>query len=229
MTRSRRFFAALAMAALPTNFAVAAAWPIPQSTTAIEGEPFRSFRLLDAELTLLSNQQTALKAGLGEMGSPDSGRASGSVTAILTHMNSTTSGIERIAGRLERLYQTRHESFGVRIFRILRSRAQAVQHDVSSVRRARTQSDAGLAERKLDEHLVSLIIQFQAASGGYAATHCPPRARICCQPKRSKDLLPGEQVACKWVCVSSAQTCRGILGPRIPQASVESRRQIRSK
>ena len=29
-----------------------------------------------------------------------------------------------------------------------------------------------------------------------AATHCLPDTRICCQPKRSQDLLPGAQIAC---------------------------------
>jgi len=52
------------------------------------------------------------------------------------------------------------------MFTILRSRAQVVQRDVSSVRRARTLSDASLAGKRLDEHLVSLVIQFQAAAGG---------------------------------------------------------------
>src|SRR5438132_1316009 len=99
-----------------------------------------------------------------------------------------------------------------------RSRAQAVQRDVSSVRRARMPSDASAAGQRLEEHLVSLVMQFQATAGGYAATHCLPGTRICCQPKRSQDLLPGEQIACKWVCVSSARACGGFLGPRIPQS-----------
>ena len=156
-------------------------------------------------------------------------RSSSESMVILRRMSSTTTAINRIAGRLVRLYQNRRESFGVRMFTILRSRAQVVQRDVSSVRRARTLSDASLAGKRLDEHLVSLVIQFQAAAGGYGATHCLPGTRICCQPKRSQDMLPGEQIACKWVCVSSARACGGFLGPRIPQSSAESRQRGRSK
>jgi len=219
MTLSRYLFTSLVLAALPT-IVVAAPGRVPQSGRAASGEPFRSFRLLDQKLTLLSNQQSALKAalGAGRVNSSSNNSSSESATVILRRMSSTTIAIDRIAGRLEHLYQSRHESFGVRMFKILRSRAQAVQRDVSSVRRARMPSDASAAGQRLEEHLVSLVMQFQATAGGYAATHCLPGTRICCQPKRSQDLLPGEQIACKWVCVSSARACGGFLGPRIPQS-----------
>ena len=214
---------------MPT-IVVAAPGRIPQRGAA-GGEPFRSFRLLDQKLTLLSNQQSALKAalGAGRVNSSSSNSSSASAPVILRRMISTTTAIDRIAGGLEHLYQSRRESFGVRMFKILRSRAQAVQRDVSSVCRARMPSDASAAGQRLDEHLVSLVMQFQATAGGYAATHCLPGTRICCQPKRSQDLLPGAQIACKWVCVSSARACGGFLGPRIPQSSAESRQRGRSK
>ena len=219
MTQSRYLFTSLVLAALPT-IVVAAPGRVPQSGRAASGEPFRSFRLLDQKLTLLSNQQSALKAalGAGRVNSSSNNSSSASAPVILRRMISTTTAIDRIAGGLEHLYQSRHESFGVRMFKILRSRAQAVQRDVSSVRRARMPSDASAAGQRLEEHLVSLVMQFQATAGGYAATHCLPGTRICCQPKRSQDLLPGEQIACKWVCVSSARACGGFLGPRIPQS-----------
>jgi hypothetical protein len=229
MTQSRCLFTSLVLAAL-TTIVVAAPGRIPQGR-ATGGEPFRSFRLLDQKLTLLANQQSALKAalGAGRVNSSSSNSSSASATVILRRMSSTTTAIDRIAGRLERLYQSRRESFGVRMFKILRSRAQAVERDVSSVRRARMPSDATVAGERLDEHLVSLVTQFQAAAGGYGATHCLPGTRICCQPKRSQDLLPGAQIACKWACVSSARSCRGFLGPRIPQSSAEYRQRGRSK
>jgi hypothetical protein len=217
MTRWRSFFASIAVAALPASLAAAPA-PAPQRMTAAEQEPFHSFRLIDAKLTLLSKQLGALKtavSGSDDVSSGGRNFASGSVTAILTQMSSTTIGIEGITGRLQRLYQNRHEPFGVRMFGILRSRAQAVQRAIRSLRRARMQSDAARAEKSLDEHMVSFIVQFQAASGGYGATHCPSKTRICCQPKRSRDLQSGEQAACKWLCVSSTPACRGFLGPRI--------------
>jgi hypothetical protein len=220
---SWRLVASLAVTVLPANFVVAAL-PMSESRRAAQSEPFRSLRLLDDRLTLLSNQQAALKAalGTGHVNSPASGVASGSVTTILSHMNSTTSGIDHIASELESLYQNQRQPFGVRLFKILRSRAQAIQRDIRSVRRARIARDTNLTESSLEKDVVALIVQFQAISGGSVGTHCRPRTHICCQPKRSQDLLPGEQVACKWVCVQSPKSCRGVLGPRIPQSSSQS-------
>jgi hypothetical protein len=125
MTRSRCLFASLVLAALPTNV-IAAPGRIRQSRAA-GGEPFRSFRLLDQKLTLLTNQQRALKAALGadRVNSSNRDSSSESATVILRRMSSTTTAIERIAVRLERLYHSRREPFGVRMFKILRSRAQA--------------------------------------------------------------------------------------------------------
>jgi hypothetical protein len=83
------------------------------------------------------------------------------------------------------------------------------------VAKAQTRNAAESAAKRLDEEIVSLVVQFQAASGGYGAARCSPGAWTCCEPKRSKDLLQSEQVACMWECVTTAQTCTGFLGPRI--------------
>jgi hypothetical protein len=216
MTGWSRVFASFAVAALPTHLAVATGSGPEAATTSVT-EPFHSFRLIDAKLTLLSNQQAALNSALSSSEGSSSPRtvASGTVTRILAQMSSAITEIERIAARLERLYQSRHEPFGVRAFGILRRRAQLVERVVRSVGRARTQSDRAVAEKRLNQHLVSLVVQFQAVSGGYGATHCLPRTRICCQPKRSQDLQPDEDVACRWLCVSGAPACRGFLGPHV--------------
>src|SRR5207247_8009347 len=142
MTQSRCLFTSLVLAALPT-IVVAAPGRIPQGR-ATGGEPFRSFRLLDQKLTLLSNQQSALKAalGAGRVNSSSNNSSSASATAILRRMSSTTTAIDRIAGRLERLCQSRRESFGVRTFKIVRSTAQQAQHDSRAPHRARINTNA---------------------------------------------------------------------------------------
>lgn len=189
----------------------------PQPTTSGKNEPFRSFRLLDGKLTQLSSQHAALKQALINRGGSSHGTApANELSATLVHMASATTSIEGITAKLERLYQNRREPFGARMFRVMHLRAQAVQSGINSVRRATTRSKKMIAEKRLDQQLVSLIIQYQAASGGYAAAHCVAKSRTCCQPKRSRDLQPGEQAACKWTCVIHAGTCKGFLGPRIP-------------
>jgi hypothetical protein len=208
---------AWSLAVFSTNL-VATPGRTMHNMSASSREPFRSFRMLDAKLTLLIHQQATLKATLnpGQMGSRTTDAKPPSWITASKNMSYTAAGIGRIAGALEHLYRRRHQPFGVRMFRILRIRARAVRRSVYAVAKARTRSEAELAEKKLDEQMVSLIVQFQAASGGYGATRCSPRAWTCCEPKRSEDLLQGEKVGCKWRCVQRSKRCTGFLGPRIP-------------
>jgi hypothetical protein len=136
-------------------------------------------------------------------------------TTASRRMNFTAAGIGRIAGRLERLYQRHHRPFGVQIFRVLRIKAEEVQRGVNAVAKAQTPSAAEFGAKRLDERVLSLVVQFQAASGGYGAARCSPGAWTCCEPKRSKDLLQSERAACMWGCVRTLQTCTGFPGPRI--------------
>ena len=216
MMDSKRLMAWLTLATLSTAL-VAAPKSIPRSPKASNGEPFRSFRMLDAKLTLLAQQQEALIAVFNpaQVGSRSEAANSGRRTTPSSNMNSTAAAIVLLAGGLERLYQRRHQPFGVQMFRALRIRGEEVQRCVSAVAKAQTRSAAELAAKRLDEGIVSLVVQFQAASGGYGATRCSPGAWTCCEPKRSKDLLQSERVACMWGCVRTAQTCTGFLGPRI--------------
>lgn len=217
MIHPKRSMAWLMVGALSTTL-VAAQKRTPHSSKSSSEEPFLSFRMLDAKLTLLTDQQDALKAaftpvqsGSGSIAAPSQRR-----TTASRSMYFTAAGIERIAGGLEHLYEGRHQRFGVQMFRIMRIKAQEVQGGVNAVARAQTRSALDLATKRLDERIVSLVVQFQAASGGYGAARCSPGAWACCEPKRSKDLLQSEQVACMWGCVPKAESCTGFLGPRRP-------------
>jgi hypothetical protein len=218
MIDSKHLMAWLTVAALSTPL-VATPRRIPHGPKATGGEPFRSFRTLDAKLTLLAHQQEVLNAAFNpvQVGSRSKAANSQRQTTASNNINSTAAGIVLVARGLERLYQGHHQPFGVQMFRALRLRAAEVQRGVSAVAKAQTRSTAESAAKKLNEGIVSLVVQFQAASGGYGAARCSPGAWTCCQPKRSKDLLQSEQFACMWGCVRTAQTCTGFLGPRIPR------------
>jgi hypothetical protein len=216
MIPPKRLMAWLTVGALSTTL-FAAPKRTEHSSRASSEEPFRSFRMLDVKLTLLTDQQDALKAafspvqsGSGSIAAPSQRR-----TTASRNMNVTAAGIERVAGGLEHLYEGRHQRFGVQMFRIMRLKAQEVQRGVNAVAKAQTRSALDLATKRLDERIVSLVVQFQAASGGYGAARCSPGAWTCCEPKRSKDLLQSEQVACMWGCVPKAESCTGFLGPHI--------------
>jgi hypothetical protein len=211
MMHPRRLMVWLMLLAFSTNLA-ATPKLTPQNTKGSSEEPFRSFRMLDANLTLLTNQQGTLKAAFNPApGSESSGRQ----TEAVRGMNSTAAEIGSIARRLERLYEGHHQRFGVQTFRLIRIKAQEVQRDLSAVTKAKTGGARDLAMKRLDERVVSLVVQFQAVSGGYGAVRCSPSAWTCCQPKRSKG--PREPIACIWGCVPRADRCRGFVGPRIRQ------------
>ena len=166
MTHPKRLMAWLTVAALSTTL-VAAPKRTSHSSKASSEEPFRSFRMLDAKLTLLAHQQEALNAALNPLqgGSRSEAANSGRRTTASSNMNSTAAGIVLLAGGLERLYQRRHQPFGVQMFRIVRIKAQEVQRGVNAVAKAQTRSALDLATKRLDERIVSLVVQFQAASG----------------------------------------------------------------
>jgi hypothetical protein len=216
MTRPKFLMAWLTVAALSTTL-VAATKGTPRSSKTSSEEPFRSFRVLDGKLTLLAQQQEALNAALNlvQGGSRSKAADSRRGTTASSNMNSTAAGMVLVAGELESLYQRRHQPFGVQMFRALRMRAEEVQRGVNAVAKAQTRSALELASKSLDERIVSLVVQFQAASGGYGAARCSPGAWTCCEPKRSKDLLQSEPVACMWGCVRKAESCSGFLGPHI--------------
>jgi hypothetical protein len=168
-------------------------------------EPSYSFALLDRKLTLLGQQQANLTEG----------KASSRAIAGRS-MKRTTASIARTALRLQSYYERRHEQFGVRTFRLLRVRAAAVRRSVNSfevAHSARTREDELIA---LNTHMLALVTQFQAASGGYSALRCGPNEWTCCSPKRKQDLRPGQSLACRWMCVSRSGACNGFRGPRVP-------------
>jgi hypothetical protein len=181
------------------------------------GEPFVTFRILDERLTRLATQQRSIQAlfegGHSNAGHEISGKRPWAEPAHA--MNTTNLAIQRILIRGESLYRIRHRRFGVRLFRILRIRAEAVQRDIVAVQTARNKIAAESAQRKLSNSILSLTLQFQAASGGYESTNCSRKAWTCCEPKKTKDLREGEQAACRWVCVQKPLSCAGFVGPRI--------------
>ncbi len=180
-------------------------------------EPFRTFRLLDERLTRLETQQRSLEAVWREanpiLGHNVAGKRSWAKPAHA--METTNMSIQRLLIRAERLYRIRHRRFGVRLFRILRTRAEAVQRDIVGVQTARNKVAAESAQSKLASSILSLTLQFQAASGGYGSTNCSPKAWTCCEPKKTQDLREGEQAACRWVCAQKPLSCTGFVGPRI--------------
>ncbi len=174
-----------------------------QSTSA-RTEPSYSFALLDKKLTLLSQEQLALTNGEAR-----------SRRLPARSMERTVASIVQTAARLQFLYARRRQPFGARMFRLLRSRAEAVHKAVNSLALADNSRARQTELRAVNSRILALVTQFQAVSGGYSALRCAPREWTCCSPKRRQDLRPGESMACRWMCVSKARSCTGFRGPRL--------------
>src|ERR1700681_3074724 len=161
--RLTRLMGWLTVAAFSANL-VAAPKPTPHTAKASSDEPFRSFRTLDAQLTILTNHLDALKKTDFDPGqtSSRSTAALAERTKISKDMSTTAAGFGTIAGRLERLYERRHQPFGVKTFKMIRLKAKQVQRDVNTVAKSKTRTALDLATRQLDEGVVSLVLQFQA-------------------------------------------------------------------
>ena len=175
-------------------------------------EPFRTFGLLDGKLSLLQSQQQSLRAALAAGGS-DSGKRPWSEPAGA--LLKTAISVGQITTRAEQLYKLRHRPNAVKVFRALQTKVGPVRSEAIAIQSASNREAARADAQKLNEAVLSLVFQFQAISGGYAATRCAPREWACCEPKRSNDLRAGEEVACRWMCVQHSQRCTGLLGPRI--------------
>jgi hypothetical protein len=200
----------------PPAFAAGRRGPMAKTGPSVD-EPFVTFRLLDERLTRLETQQRTLQAVLEEgQSNAEHNLAGKRPWAEPAHaMNTTNRSIQRLLIRAERLYRIRHRRFGIRLFRILRIRAEAVQRDIVAVQTARNKIAAESAQSELASSVLSFTLQFQAASGGYGSSNCSQRAWTCCEPKKTKDLREGEQAACRWVCVQKPLSCTGFIGPRI--------------
>jgi hypothetical protein len=174
-----------------------------QSTSA-RTEPSYSFALIDKKLTLLSQEQLALTNGEAR-----------SRRLPARSMERTVASIVQTAARLQFLYARRRQPFGARMFRLLRSRAEAVHKAVNSLAVADNSRTRQTELRAVNSRILALVTQFQAVSVGYSALRCAPREWTCCSPKRRQDLRPGESMACRWMCVSKARSCTGFRGPRL--------------
>lgn len=208
MTPAKVLFIVIAIFLL-NSFAAEKAARGKSRASVLSEEPFRTFRTVDAKLSVLSSEHAALDRSLNGDSTPQSR------TKLLKSMWTTTIAISTFSNRLERIYARQHRPFGVRVFKVLGNRATTVQRDIAALRKPSTKHGERVTRAKLDKDIIALVVQFQAVAGGHEATHCLAGEWTCCQSKRRKDLMPGQAAACGWGCLRNPNRCTGLLGPRI--------------
>ena len=174
-------------------------------------EPFRTFALLDSRLAKLNSQQDALKRAIApvtDKATSTKPRQTRSWTKPARDATQTANSFRILATRQQRRYRSLKEPYGVRAFHALSNRAAAVQKSAALLSHA--QDDALAAKRHaiFEQDSLSLVLQYQALTGGYGAMHCSARQRPCCEPKESSEQGSDKTLGCKWTCVSSIQACR---------------------
>ena len=179
------------------------------SKTHAGSEPFATFHLLDRQLSLLGRQSAVLQKTVSSP-QPGNSKAAKTWRKAATDMGQTVNRIQKLAHSLQRRY--RGKPFARRLFGRLSARAASVQSVLRVVRSADSPVRASTAASKVDKRIVSLSLQYNAITGGYAALHCAPGEWTCCEPKRQGEASSPD--ACRWLCTKKAQRCRGFVGLR---------------
>jgi hypothetical protein len=172
-------------------------------------EPFATFHLLDRQLSVLEVQSAALRKTLD---SPQTGNVNSARRArskAVREMRQTLAKIRKMSLRLRRRY--RRKAFAARLFGRLQARAVSVEAGLKMLISARRPDRARTAASEVDRRIVTLGLQYNAITGGYAALSCTPGQWTCCEPKPQGEAA---SEACRWICTKQVQSCRGFAGPR---------------
>ena len=193
-------------------------------------QPFSAFQEIDQELSAVDSEKQKLEAESSRIANIRSGtkraramkalQRSGEIHSLLR----SSQRLVLITTKGETLYRKRKQHYGALLFRDLRLRSKAMRNPLLREKKQSTLAGFNQQQRLFSERLLSLVTQFQAVSGGYAALTCDPGGWACCQPRRVKEDGKTEIRGCTWRCASAAQKCQGgCLGPQTPQTAVAVR------
>jgi len=196
----------MAAAAIAIVLASSPAMAAPAAKrAAASNEPFRSFQLIDRQLSSLNASVTELTRGNLDPGQ----RTRATRTAGLA-----VTAIQRRSRALAARYRARRQRFGYIIFMKLNRRAAAVRQALAVAAKHGAGGASAPELESLSRTNLELVREFQRVSANYGAAHCARRQWACCEPKHDPDEERGSPNSCRWVCTATPQRCRGILGPQ---------------
>ena len=191
-----------------------------------EDVPLAVFQRVDKRLTVLDVDNQALRAKQKQI---EEARGASRRKRMLHQVQRSPQSRQRmravdqllaISSSAERTYKTRGQQYGARLFRDLHTKIAALKKPILDAQTAATTTAFSEDQKSIDARLLSVVMQFQAISGGYAALACHRGSWACCQPRITKDGKI-EVRGCSWSCASRLTACRGgCLGPRIPNTVV---------
>jgi len=191
------------------------------------GQPFSTFHEMDGLLTDLDRDAQALRAEtaraakLHSRGERMRALRAAQRSSDFSDLSQCSRRLSLVSRRAEALYRKRNQGYGALLFRDLHARAAALRAPIVSERRATTLAGFTYEQDRFSKRLLSLVLQFQAVSGGYVALACKPGGWACCQPRVVKQNARAQLHGCTWACAALASACRGgCLGPKTPRAAV---------
>jgi hypothetical protein len=192
------------------------------------GEPFNSFRSLDAQLSVLDRQFTNVKSDGDSIAKIRNLKARRRAYTGLQRsktareLRSTVAAIQASTHALSTRARVRKSRYGRITFRGLDRRAIAMKKSLAGWTVANTPRQSRTSLQSFSQAMISFVLQFQAVSGGYGALQCRPGDWTCCHPRDTRVRGVAGLNGCKWVCVEKAARCRsGCLGPRTPRATAQ--------
>jgi hypothetical protein len=190
-----------------------------------QGEPFNTFRSLDAKLSLLDAQFSQLRGEVEKVSKVHNRkRRAQSFKQLRNSKNSrqirsTVSSISTTVRGLASSKAMRKSRYGKTLMRALTRRATSMKRSLHEVMVATTSKQANTELRSFSTALLGFVLQFQALSGGYGALQCEPGEWTCCGRKKVRTTGRAALNGCMWLCVKRPKACRsGCLGPRTPVA-----------
>jgi hypothetical protein len=210
----RKIASLLLLATASWSFAANTKKPATQRPS---NEPFSTFEQMDKTFTALTKQQEDLRRALAPV---DAGRATETKPGTRNRWARQAQNVYRsarsirvLAERQQRRYRDLRQTFGVRAFSALASRAKQVEKGAQGMQRTRNEGDAAKQQTKLESEILDLVRQYQSIAGGYGAARCQSEERPACLAKESGSR---ELVACSWVCVRGATPLsKGFSGPAV--------------
>jgi hypothetical protein len=189
-------------------------------------QPFSTFRQIDALLTRVDHDTLILRSRTRAAAKLRSRKKRANALRAAQHsaemrdlLRSSRSLIE-VSSRSEAVYKKTRKRYGTLLFRDLHRKALAVRAPIRRARRQPTLAGFQHQQQRISGSMLSLVMQFQAVSGGYGGLACRPGGWSCCQPRLIKE--GGREVrGCTWICASKTAACKGgCLGPKTPNVAV---------
>jgi len=175
---------------------------------------FEEFRLLDKQFTKLSNDYHDLQERLSGQEPPKQARTAW--RRELREMRRSTAKIRQMSRRMRGHSRRQSQELRYRMFALLDRKASVLNRRLVAMERVQSRTGVQQGSRKMRLAMVDLVLQYQAISGGYAATACDAGKWSCGVAKKEPRRVGYPRVGVKWTCAPRRNACKGILGPRTP-------------